>query len=222
MWYEIWKGWKKDEPAETCITIIEFLSPQIINHTDILLCSSSQDLLYPVLITQHHLTWNYKAAGSKEHHLISLDLLIYTPHHHRHSWSVEKKKTLQCICYRDTVGFSGLNDATMPFLAFHRCGKHCNCRLRIFFYVTVVNNPLYNSNLLLAFTFKQTLYFTSCSIYPCLPKLVTNIFSSCGMITLSLWISCRCGHVCPRPVWDENTAERERTWGWRNRPWNSK
>ncbi len=104
------------------------------------------------------------------------------------------------------MGFSGLNDATMPFLAFHRCGKHCNCSLRIFFYVTVVNNPLYNSNLLLAFTFNQTLYFTSCSIYPCLPKLVTNIFSSCGMITLSSWISCRCGHVCPRPVWDENTA----------------
>lgn len=27
-------------------------------------------------------------------------------------------------------------------------------------------------------------------IHPCLPKLVINIFGSCGMVTLSLWISC--------------------------------
>lgn len=100
--------------------------------------------------------------------------------------------------------------------AFHRCDQHCNRSLQIFFNVTAVNNQLYNSNLLLAFTYNQTLYSTPCSIYQCLPKLVANIFGSCSMITLSLWISCMClpgwrvGHVCPRPVWDENTAGVEK------------
>lgn len=36
-----------DEPAEMFITIIEFLSPQIINHIKILQCPSSQGLIHP-------------------------------------------------------------------------------------------------------------------------------------------------------------------------------